>query len=127
MLGPAAALAYRLLQMAASTDHAQMADRCLSVADWVPARLLALTFALAGDFVGSRTALAGVAPGSGIAAEDLLQSVGRSALAGSNSAPEAPAEAFGTAAADEVRELASLLVRSATCWLLVASLLELLL
>ena len=127
LLGPAAALAYRLLQMAASNDHAQMAGRCLSVADWVPARLLALTFALAGDFVGSRAALAGVAPGSGIAAEDLLQSVGRSALAGSNSAPEVPAESFGTAAAEEVRELASLLVRSAACWLLVASLLELLL
>jgi AmpE protein len=127
LLGPAAALAYRLLQMAATTDHAEMARRCLSVADWVPARLLALTFALAGDFVGSRAALAGVAPGSGVAAEDLLQSVGSSALAGSSSAVELPVESFGTAAAEEVREQASLLVRSATCWLLVASLLELLL
>ena len=69
----------------------------------------------------------GVAPGSGVAAEDLLQAVGSSALAGSRSAVELPVESFGTAAAEEVRAQASLLVRSAACWLLVASLLELLL
>ena len=53
--GPAAGLAYRLLQLAASTavagDRLHSVTRAvLIMADWIPARLLGLSFALMGHF-----------------------------------------------------------------------------
>ena len=122
VLGPAAALAYRLLQLALSGNSPAIARRWLAVADWVPARLLALTFALAGDFVGSRKVLAEMLPGSGFTAADILSDVSRSAVGAAASGGD-----FGQTAAAEVRELGALLVRSGACWFVVFSLLELLL
>ena len=127
LLGPAAALAYRLLQMASRGEFAGQAKQCLTVADWLPARVLALTFSLAGDFVGSRAALAKAAPGSGVSARDLLQTVSGAAIAQPSLAVTAADNGFGSAAAEETSELASLFVRCSACWLVVVSLLELLL
>ena len=60
VLGPVAALVYFLLQQMLRSDVllASKADdntwqRLLSIAEWLPARLLALAFALAGDFVAA--------------------------------------------------------------------------
>ncbi len=127
LLGPAAALAYRLLQMAEKEETAGMARQCLVVADWLPARVLALTFALAGDFVGSREALTTAAPGSGVPAAHMLRSVSASALGGLSVTAETTSEALPSAASAETRELAALLTRSAASWLIIASLMELLL
>ncbi|MEH6609464.1 MAG: hypothetical protein V7696_08840 [Halioglobus sp.] len=125
VLGPAAALAYRLLQLSLSGNSPAMARRWIALADWLPARLLALTFALAGDFVGSRKVLAEMFPGSGFTAGDILSDVSRSAIGVVPNA--ADGGDFGLAAAAEARELGALLVRSGACWFVVFSLLELLL
>lgn len=60
LLGPVGALAYWLLvtlhcQSRALDTHeaAEFVDRCLAMVEWVPARLLALAYALAGDFAAA--------------------------------------------------------------------------
>ena len=108
--------------MAQKEGTSEFATQCLVVADWLPARLLALTFALAGDFVGSRSALSSAAPGSGLPAREILHSVGVSALGGVSVTPDTPAESFPAAASGEVREFSALLSRSAASWLIIASL-----
>lgn len=55
LLGPAAGLAYRLLQRAAiernrAAEGPALARDVLTLADWLPARLLGLSFALMGQF-----------------------------------------------------------------------------
>lgn len=56
LLGPVGALTYYLLRLNAEADDGaavQLARRMLSLAEWPVARVLALTFALAGDFVST--------------------------------------------------------------------------
>lgn len=56
LLGPVAALAYYLLRLAAEGRDApvvELAQRLLHYAEWPVARVLALSFALAGDFVAT--------------------------------------------------------------------------
>lgn len=56
LLGPVGALAYYLLRLNAEPEEgaaAQLARRMLFLAEWPVARVLALTFALAGDFVST--------------------------------------------------------------------------
>ncbi|ALO46910.1 regulatory signaling modulator protein AmpE [Pseudohongiella spirulinae] len=60
LLGPIGALAYWLLvtlyrraQSLDTREEAEFVDRLLAVAEWVPARLLALAYALAGDFAAT--------------------------------------------------------------------------
>ncbi len=55
LLGPAAAVAYHFLRLTAERDNAAgiQARRFLHFAEWPVARMLALSFALAGDFVST--------------------------------------------------------------------------
>ena len=57
VLGPAWAVAYRLLQLCRRDLEPALIERCLFFADWIPVRLLAAAFAITGDFVGSRDEL----------------------------------------------------------------------
>ncbi len=120
LLGPAGALAYRLLQLCRDDFEAPQTERWIFLADWIPARLLAAAFTLTGDFVRSRdTVLHGLSDASARISQ-LLYSVGTAALG------DAPAEfpddlAFGQAAAAQNKETGSLLSRSAAAWVAVLS------
>jgi len=125
LLGPAGALAYRLLHLCRHRFEAELVERCLYLADWVPVRLLAAAFSLAGDFVASRDQLLHAVIDRTLAAPQLLQSVSLAALGGDAHAP-AEGQAFGEFAAAQNKEIASLLYRSAACWVVVIALLVLL-
>ena len=125
LLGPAGALAYRLLQLCRHTFEPELVEKCLFIVDWVPARILAAAFALTGDFVGSRDDFMETAFDGSLGAAHLLQRVGRAALDMDDEAPAA-AEGFGLFAARQSAELASLLSRSAACWIAIIALLVLL-
>jgi len=110
--GPAGALAYRLLQLHAVGQSASLAGRALALADWLPARLLAATFALAGDFVRSRDALVNAWQSPGQGADELLLNTGCAA-----STPEAASSGvFPVSAVAEHDECVALLSRSASVW-----------
>lgn len=114
LLGPAGALAYRLLHLCRGYVNETPLQSCLFAADWLPSRLLAATFVLTGDFVRSRDVLlSGLGEGSQPAAT-MLYRVGRAAL-GSNAA-NASAAAFAAAAAEENAATRSLVSRSAVAW-----------
>jgi AmpE protein len=51
LAGPVAAVMYRVLAVLAAADRDSIYQRCLGWSDWAPARLLALSFALTGDFI----------------------------------------------------------------------------
>lgn len=53
LLGPVGAFAYRLLQLYATVQPSPAWLRVSSLVDWLPARLLAASFAVTGNFVGS--------------------------------------------------------------------------
>ncbi len=123
LLGPVAALAYRLLHLYNDVPDTrepgrQLASRCLFVADWIPSRLLAATFVIAGDFVGSSDELLEGLQDSGQEAGLLLQSVAAAAV----NSPPPPAGDFGPWAAAQNREFGDLLRRSAGTWLVLISL-----
>lgn len=123
LLGPAAALAYRLLQL--SADSGLPVQRFLAIADWVPARLLAAAFTLTGDFVESADELlAGVLHGK-VCASDLLHSVAMAATG--EDKKEAPEQGFGLYAARQNEMFAGLVRRSSVAWVVVVALIVLLL
>jgi len=116
VLGPAWAFAYRLLQLYAQQAAGPGAARVLFVVDWVPARLLGLTFALVGNFMHSRDAMRDALMDSSRDASAMLGAVGAAAA-------QTAADGFdaGTAA-DEARALGALLARSAVVWVLLSAL-----
>ena len=120
LLGPAGALAYRLLQLCRHDFEAALVERCLFLVDWVPARLLAAAFALTGDFVGSYHKLLDGLLDFSLDATQLLDIVATAAL---GNAPGQAAEAaeFGQQAALQNKDIGSLLARSAACWVAVIS------
>ncbi len=118
LLGPAGALAYRLLQLSRHTFEPVQVERALAVADWLPARLLAATFSLAGDFVRSRDRLLQALGDSRADVTELLYSVAEAALGGDVALP-ADEAVLGAAAAAQNGELGALLSRSAICWIAV--------
>lgn len=124
LLGPAGALAYRLLQLCRHSVATEQVGRCLFFVDWLPARLLAATFSLTGDFVCSRAPLLAGLADVQLAPGDLLDDVGTAAL--SPWSPESTGERFGEQAAEQNIELGSLMSRSAAGWVALISLVVLL-
>ncbi|NND68451.1 MAG: hypothetical protein HKN19_12760 [Halioglobus sp.] len=122
LLGPAAALLYRLLQLSREGDTGAVAQGWLFYADWLPARVLAASFTVAGDFVRSRDELLDVVTDVEREADEVLTHVGVAAL---GAAPE-PAESAGACGAQAARECAeteALLTRTATAWVAVVAVL----
>ena len=127
LTGPAGALAYRLLQLSREGCGTGLVARLLFLLDWLPARLLAATFTLTGDFIASRDSLLAALADTGADAGPVLYTVGVAAL-GPDAAIVPDEDAVtGPAAAAQNREFNALLARSAACWIVVLSLLVLLL
>lgn len=122
LLGPAAALLYRLLQLGRDGATGAVAQRWLFYVDWLPARVLAATFTVAGDFVRSRDELLDVVTDAQREADEVLTYVGVAALGAAPEPAETPG-AFGAQAARECAETESLLSRSTTVWLAVVAIL----
>ena len=91
LLGPVVVLAYRLLAL--TTEHAQQgalrerAGQLQHVFDWLPARVLASSFALVGDFVSVSRALLHELLNWHIPAPQLIERAGRAAANTPLSAP----------------------------------------
>ncbi len=117
LLGPAGAFAYRLIALAAEGEFKAPAAKLRYLADFLPARALALTFAVTGDFVRCRQALQSALPDTDLPAEKVLMRVGHGAM-GARPVTEGEAQL----AAWETRETGALLKRSAATWLVVVSL-----
>jgi AmpE protein len=105
LAGPVAAVMYRVLAILAAADRDSIYQRCLGWFDWAPARLLALSFALTGDFmaVSQRAPLRHLTDGT--PAARLLQELASTACG----------ERYGA------RALGEILYRSAGLWLLLIS------
>lgn len=113
LLGPVAVLAYRLLaltteqaQQVALREHAQQLRHGF---DWLPARVLASSFALVGDFLSVSRALLHELLNWQIPAAQLVDHAGRAAANTSASAP-------GEAGLHSLDSLWQMLVRSALLW-----------
>lgn len=113
VLGPLAALAYRLTALLA--EHAEQpallvrAEQLRHAFDWLPARALALSLGLVGNFVEVSRALLHELLSWDIHAGVLLSHVARSACA-------TPAPVLGEAGVETLYELWHLLVRAAVLW-----------
>lgn len=116
LLGPVGALAYRLLQIASAGKPSAV----LEVADWLPARLLAASFTLTGNFVESADELLSAVVGGRIGAPKLLYRVAMAATGEDRKA--LPETGFGTFAARQNEVFAALVGRSLVAWIVVVSL-----
>lgn len=127
LLGPAGALGYRLSYLAARSpvldiaEH-QLAMRFVHYLDWVPARLLALTFALAGNFhSGFGRGWQSLFDNQPI--DELLVNSALPALTvDSSQGYPADPERFSEYAREELLALQALLSRSVVGWLIVIAL-----
>jgi len=128
LVGPAGALAYRLLQLAARTDRdgsvVSAAERVLHALDWLPLRFLAFSCALTGDFVASRDALRASLTDLTQRSDAVLHNVSRAALglASASISSFDDRAAFAQMAAWETEQLERLLTRCAIAWLVVTAL-----
>jgi AmpE protein len=122
LLGPAGALAYRLLQLSAADSAA--AQSLLFYVDWVPARLAGAAFVVTGNFIDSVDELYDGFRQPRMGAQALLYSVAMAATG--QDRQEAPAADYGDFAARQNESLQALLRRSHVCWVVVISLLVLL-
>lgn len=128
ILGPAAALAYRLFKIIAQKpqtgeEEQSILDNAVYVTEWLPVRILTFTFALAGNFdrcLGvCREQLLESQP-----AVDMLDQAGRVAI--SQPIPDTgDDEAFREQAMQELQSSQQLLSRSVLCWVIVLAVLQL--
>jgi AmpE protein len=128
ILGPAAALAYRLFKMISqkpetSEDEQSILDNAVYFVEWLPVRLLSFTFALAGNFercIGAcREQML-----EQRSAVSLLDSCGRLAI--SDPIPEhGDEDGFPEQASKELHSSQQLLYRSVLCWVTVLAAIQL--
>ena len=113
LLGPLAALSYRLLALAA--EHSELpalherAGQLRHAFDWLPARVLASSFALVGNFVAVSRALLHELLSWDISAAQLVSKAGRAA-------GEVPAPMLGEQGVATLDQLWQLLIRAAVVW-----------
>ncbi|AMB86776.1 hypothetical protein AWM79_16310 [Pseudomonas agarici] len=113
LLGPVAALSYRLLALATEHSHnpalAERASLLRHAFDWLPVRLLSASLALVGNFVAVSRVMLHELLNWDIGAEQLVAKVGR--MAG-----ELPATSIGADGVMSLDSLWGLLLRAAVLW-----------
>ncbi|MFJ2366140.1 regulatory signaling modulator protein AmpE [Pseudomonas sp. NPDC087697] len=113
LLGPVAALSYRLLALAAEHGKnpavAERAAQLRHAFDWLPVRLLAASFALVGNFVAVSRVMLHELLNWNISAAQLIENVGM--VAG-----EIPAPVAGPEGVHNLDQIWELLLRAAVVW-----------
>ena len=113
LLGPVAALSYRLLALAAEHSQnpavAERAGQLRHAFDWLPVRLLAASFALVGNFVAVGRVMLHELLNWNISAAQLIEKTGK--VAG-----EIPAPVAGPEGINSLDQLWELLLRAAVVW-----------
>ena len=111
--GPLAALAYRLLILTSEQvqwpQAAGLTTRLLHILDWLPVRLLSISFALIGNFITVNRALMSDLLCITEPANSLISKTGRAAV-------EAENDALGEKGTTTLDNIWLLLVRSAVLW-----------
>ncbi len=129
LLGPAAALAYRLLFLirsdtATSQDERDLSASVLFYLEWLPSRLLGFAFGLVGYFDACMGQLRRQLF-SRIPATDLLESLAENALPSARQKGQVDGEQFMADAAKELEAIQSLLTRSLVCWVCAIAVMQL--
>ncbi len=127
--GPAGALAYRLVALDGESHSPEMsaAPEILPLrdwADWLPARLLGLSFALVGHFDACLRKWRGLIAEVGPAAVDVLESCGNAALDLQQPQADESIEALVSRGAAEIESVEVLHRRALVVWLVVVAFLE---
>lgn len=126
LLGPAAALAYRLFKLLGerpdtTAGEQSTIDRALYYIEWLPARALSFTFSIVGNFEQGMQSL-GRHLFEGSASAEVLDDGGCAALAESGNLDQ---QNYAEQAETELRCAQKLLSRSVICWVGVFALLQL--